>query len=242
MRMETAIFSGKKLGNFFQISKHFDVLKPHLVRYSVLITYTLLITHFISYSKIPFTPGYEFPWFSFIALTLFSIPICTANWFIFQKLKPKKVEHFAKRILAQVGINTVITLGIYTVLFWLMNIVILGGEFSWFIFLKYLMVCLTLVVTEVAMLTAFELYKGKTPVKSVPKSSLFIFHSGRKSIQVLPDEIHYLHSKGGIISLFLEERKYTTDFHSLDEVFSFTSSREFLSDQPTDNFASADDF
>ena len=212
--------------------------KPHLIRYGILVLYILLVVHFLNYSKIPFSVGYAFPWVKFLAMTLFSIPICTVNWLIFKKIKPRNIEGFIPRVLAQAGINTLFTLVLYTFLYWLMNIVIFDAEFHVFLFLKYLLVCLTLVITEVGFLTAYEMYQKKgnelvIPIKATNDS--FVFESGKKHIQVAWNEVIFFHSSGGIVSVYLANQRYTTHFSSLNEIVEemppdrfFRISRQFL--------------
>ncbi|MEZ4852003.1 MAG: hypothetical protein R3B93_26050 [Bacteroidia bacterium] len=135
--------------------------KPHLIRYGILVLYILLVVHFSKLQQNSLLCRLCFSWVKFLAMTLFSIPICTVNWLIFKKIKPRNIEGFIPRVLAQAGINTLFTLVLYTFLYWLMNIVIFDAEFHVFLFLKYLLVCLTLVITEIGFLTAHEMYQKK---------------------------------------------------------------------------------
>lgn len=195
----------------------------HFSRYVILILYALLITHLLSYGKLPFTNGYHFPWLSFGVISVFSLLICTTNWIILKKIKAPKTDNFHLQILKQLGINIIATIVIFSILFPLINHVILGYNISWFLYFKYLLVCFGLVISEVSILKAIELYKereweGSRHPPAISKVKTLRIRTGSKEILVKESEIGFFHSKGGIIRLFMEGKQYTTDFTSLDEL------------------------
>jgi len=189
-------------------------LKFHSIRYGILLILVLFVTHFVSVQKLPFQPGYSFPWFSFAVVSVFGFLICTANWFVYQKFH-SNATGFATRLIEQLVINLISTVIIYSILFPLINVVILGGAITWFGYFKYLTICSTIIIGKISILTGYELYLMKTPYQSNHEGRLMV-KSGRKNIMLDVYDIAFLYSKNGIISIHLTDgTKYITNYTSL---------------------------
>ncbi len=196
--------------------RRFDVgtARAHLIRYSILLMLILLVTHFVSYGKLPFQPDYQFPWLSFGIISVFGFVICTTNWVVLRLVELPKLNHPVKQLLLQLGTNSLSSLVVYGLLYYIINLAIFGASFRWFHFLKYLLVCQSIALGYVATMLAI-----RRPSIAESKPEKIIIKTGNQFIGIHPDEIAFFQSNNSIILIKLTNGcRYVTQFNTLKDL------------------------
>ncbi len=182
----------------------------HGVRTLVIILITLIIVHFFVYTVMPWEEGYLFPLKSSVTLFLFGMSICSVNWIVHTHLRFKQGLKLIHRILIITGV-TVLS---YTVLYYLINVVVMQYEFSAIGYVKFLFIILLVMTTEYSLvaLSAFKSVKNERHHK-------LLIETGRLKIAVDPSEIICFKTHSKIIKVYMRSNKsYLTQFNSLEEV------------------------
>ncbi|GJM31186.1 MAG: hypothetical protein DHS20C18_01870 [Saprospiraceae bacterium] len=191
--------------------------RAHLIRYGILLLLVLLVTHFVSYGKLPFQEDYQFPWLNFGVISVFGFVICTANWLVFRLIEPPQNENPVQQLLVQLAINSISSMMVYVLLYFLINILIFEGTFQWYHFFKYLLVCQSIVIGYVAVLSAVRVSQ---PVSfPAEKREKILVTTGDQQIQINLADIAFFHYHRGVVLLqLLNNQRYITDFSSLSEL------------------------
>lgn len=199
-----------------------------LLRYSFMLVLAVLIAHYISYQKLPFLdPDYAFPLRSFIIVTIFGVLICETNTFIYSWLNKKKPmqEKIGTRLLWQYGLTLGSTIIVFSILYFLINILLFGGSFNFFGYSFYLGICLFISAFEATVYTAKELYKSYRAerairrIKAQEQNGTFQFKVTTRTYNLRYAEIAFLHSSSGIVTLNDKQgKRYITNFTSFNEI------------------------
>ncbi|MCB0506245.1 MAG: response regulator transcription factor [Cyclobacteriaceae bacterium] len=196
--------------------------RAYLIREGILLSYTLFVTHFFIYQKLPFQKGYEFPLFTYIIISLMASFICTVNHYAYVKTKlPSSITSYWGKLGYQVLFNAVVSMLSYTFIYLLVNIVIFGSDFSVFRFLKYLAISETIIISYILTLTAYKLYKNTDSFqfKNEAEDKTLIVPSGQKDLQLKVADIAFIYSKGGMVSVHLKNHdRLITQYSSIDEI------------------------
>jgi len=202
------------------------VLTPHLIlgnrlqlhtfRYMVILLISLVITHLLSYNRLPFSVGYTFPWTPFLIITFFGMFICTANWAVYYFIDLPVVSSYwlnlRRRLLVQMGSTLVFYTGIYM-------LVIIGwfhAGFSTVHFLKYLFISCSIIGLEFLLV---ELIKSHQKGDVRPSLRQVYIRAMKKDVLLPYSSIEMLHSSNGIVTLYSNEHKpLITRYSSLEEL------------------------
>ncbi len=197
----------------------------HLARVVLIAILSLLIVHFLSYKVMPWHDGYQFPSKSYLIIFSFGFLICTINWIVYTQIHFEKIKGNFRRFMMLVAMNICVTIISYSILFPLINIVILGYTFSSVIFLKYLFVVMLIIIIEFSMIIIYKMvYQAYS--KTLKK---FFIDTGSTQLMVDPSEILCFRSNAKMIKVFLKsEKSYYTQYTSLDDVARSLSEHPFF--------------
>ncbi len=195
------------------MSKSFLLL--HSIRVFLIALLSLLIVHFLNYTIMPWEEGYVFPLRSFIIVSLFGFTICTINWIAYGMIPFERIKGNFKRFIALMAMNMLVTVIAYSILFPLVNGVILGYSFSSVVFFKYLFVVLLIITVEFSIVVVYKMVY-KSYAKKLEK---FFIDTGSTQLMVAPEEILCFRSQSKMIKVFLKsDKSYYTQYSSLDDV------------------------
>jgi LytTr DNA-binding domain len=198
--------------------------------------------HFVFYHQFPWQADYAFPWFYVLRVAA----IMTATWWVNGKIYDRLdlVLPFhrqpTQRILRQFAEGAVATLVVFTGVFSLVTYLFAdAAEFNWTAFTSGLVVCTTLgTLVNVAFIAAYLLQtigfeqqktaeiaqqildkKQANNVLDIPKSATILIESGNSKWQLVPSEIAYFHSSGGIVWLIKTDgQRLTTNYRSFTDI------------------------
>ncbi len=199
----------------------FQIKQLEIVRWSIVVVLTFFISHYLSYGKLPFTEGYQFPTRTFLIVFIYGIIICTANTMIYRKLDGviDFKQALAKRLVYQFLLVWISTTLIFTFLQVVINLIIFDREITLYGFSFYLLICLFISTFETIGYTTWSFYEifKKSPDKLLD-DRISIKTNGRIT-KFRFNEISYIHSKGGIVTLVDHNTKrYITQFSAFNEI------------------------
>ncbi len=201
-----------------------------------MISLAFFITHYLSYRKLPFSPGYEFPLKSFAIVLVFGLFICELNAFIYRTLKKFFLGGMSLKqiILRQFLYSAIGTTVMFTVLFICIQVFWFDRKFHLPSFLLYLLMCIGIALFEDVLITAKDFYRlyMKNRIKDKKQDveiRKILVERGDKTLEFEVEELAYLHSKNGVITILDQSLKeYTTNFGSLREIEEKLPSADFF--------------
>ncbi len=187
---------------------------------------SIFISHYLSYGKLPFTVDYEFPTRTFLVVLVFGIFICESNAFIYRFLKETRSYNSSLKeiILTQFFYSALATSFIFSILYFVINLLIFGSPFSFLSFTKYLLIIVSIALFEDVILTFRDIIKLYTTSSSTKNVSQKVFdkivvQNGSKTIEFDTEDLAYLHSENGIVTILDQDlNEYTTQYNSLNEI------------------------
>ncbi len=195
-----------------------DDFQLHLKRSGLVLIIAILVAHFAGYQRLPWDADYRFPLLSVLLVSLFGIVICTFNFYIVKKLIKTKDPTKSFSLINEIGLVTLSTFIIYSILHLVVNIGLFNSAFNIFKFMNYLF------IAEVVMVFEYLIMRSQVKPDSVINhpsaiSKSILIKAGTKTFHVNPDDIALLYSKGGIVTLKQQNgSKTVTNFSSLEEV------------------------
>ena len=188
-------------------------LKAHLIRYGILAIIVLVVTHLASYQRLPFDPEYHFPWFNLMVIGAFGFTICTVNWLIYHEVSARHAG-YGRSFISRLAIHLLSTFILYSILYPGVNVLIFSLEISWFGYFKYLAICSSIVVAEVAILTGFEASGIKADMRA--SNGKLLLKNQARSLMASIDQIAFFYSKAGVVRVyFTNGEQMTTDVGAL---------------------------
>lgn len=194
------------------------------LRRSLMVTLALIMTHLISYQKLPFTENYRFPAIHFGIFVIYGIFICEINTRNYRKLAGEPGFQFDwKGIRRMMQINLVSCTLIFTVLT-IGQMLIFQSVMNAFRFAGLLGVCLMISVLETGVFIVHTLLKQRTrkPVTlnrlASEKKELTILRNNELLTFREEDIAYLIHENGCIILVAQNGNRLTTQFDTLSEV------------------------
>ncbi len=237
--------------------------KTELIAKLIMIpTVATVAGHFVFYRQFPWQANYAFPWFYVLRVAA----IVTITWWLNAKIYDRLdailpfYKNPTRRILRQFTEGAIVTLIAFSALFCLITFVFADKtQFNLTAFTSGLVVCITLgTVLNAFFIAAYLLEtigfeREKTseitrkmlekaqeknivqPISTIPSATVLI-ESGHSKWQLLPHEIAYFHSSGGIVWLIKTDgQRLTTNYRSfsdienrLDNALFFPLNRQFI--------------
>ncbi|NAS11952.1 LytTR family DNA-binding domain-containing protein [Poritiphilus flavus] len=206
------------------------------IRYFSMISLAFFITHYLSYRKLPFSDGYEFPLQSFAIVLIFGLFICELNAFIYRRLKDSYLGSMSLRqiILRQFALSAAGTAIMFSVLFIGINVLLIGRTFHPPSFFLYILMCIGIALFEDVLITAKDFYSmyqksREKNFKHKGEVNKILVEHGEKTLEFEAGELAYLRSKNGVVTILDQNLKeYTTNFGSLSEIEEQLPSTEFF--------------
>ena len=209
------------------VSHRFCISPFHWYRLTAIPVLALLLLHFAVYKKLPFQPGYVFPWETFLILVGTGLFVCQSNCEVYRRWGSKKRlgQGNAALMFRQFAYGWLATTLVFSMAYFAQRIAF-GVPIDWVKFLGYLMLMLGISSLESAVLLLRDLYgflqtKPKVPVvDNGTAGEVFVnISSGKKLLRLQTGEVAFVHSTGGIVTFHtFHGQKITSDFNALDEV------------------------
>lgn len=199
----------------------------------------LIMTHLISYQKLPFSSAYQFPIIPFSIFVIYGIFICEVNTWNYRKLACKYGISFdLKSIRRIVQTNLISCTLIFTVLT-IGQMLIFQSVMNPFRFVGLLSVCLMISAIETGVFIFVEMARQKSrkpttfnQVASAKKALTILRNDELLTFQ--EEEVAFLiHQNGCIFLVDKEGHQFTTQFESLNEIEPRLSNQFFRANRQT---------
>lgn len=191
-----------------------------------------IMTHLISYQKLPFSHAYEFPLIPFTIFVTYGIFICEVNTWNFRQLASRyRLSSDLKSIRRIVQANLIACTIIFTVLT-VIQMLIFHYVMNPFRFVGLLGICLmiSLIETGVFIVLEFVRQKRKTITfnqVAAEKNELTIVRNNELMTFKEEDVAYLIHRNGCVFLMDQQGQRFTTQFESLSEAESHLSSQFF---------------
>ena len=184
---------------------------------------SLLVVHLFAYPRLPWETGYHFPTKGYLIIFSFGFLICTINWLVYGQVRNIPLGSRFNRFLILIGINILVTVTSYSVLYPVINVWILGHVFILANFLKFLFVILMIITTEFALVILYRMNERGRPGPDL------LIDTGSSRFRIDPGEIVCFKSHAGMIRAYLKsEKSYATQYGSLDELREYLNQSNFF--------------
>lgn len=203
------------------------------IRRILMVVLALVMTHLISYQKLPFSRDYQFPIIVFCIFVVYGIFICEVNTWNYRRLAARYGQSFdLKNIIKLIQTNLLACAIIFTVLT-SAQMLVFQNTMNPFRFAGLLGVCLMIstIETGVFVLLAISRQKSRSPITlgkvAAGKSELTILRND-ELLTFREEEVAYLiHQEGCVFLVDQQGHRFTTQFESLSEVEGRLSSQFF---------------
>ncbi|MEO9965313.1 MAG: LytTR family transcriptional regulator DNA-binding domain-containing protein [Reichenbachiella sp.] len=192
------------------------------LRYLILPVLALTLTHLVSYRKLPFEAGYQFPWMIFSAVLLICAVCCEANFICYSQLKKRFTIHSFSRkdIFRQLIVSGILTGVVFGFLVYSINYFVFDSITPITRFLSALLMAELIILLETLYFITRDLYLHHQVQTTATKAPpVWKITSGRTTQMIDENDIAYLYSQSGMVYLVCQSgRKLLTQFNSLNEV------------------------
>ena len=121
-------------------------IKFHALRIVIILIISLIIVHLLSLHQLPFTKNYNFPFTAFGIASMFGLVLCSLNWVVYKKVPVPAGMSNHKKLLHRLYIHAVSTTIFYTIIYWLIIIEGFNNPFNGAQYLKYYVICMTVII------------------------------------------------------------------------------------------------
>ena len=212
-------------------------LSDNTVRRSLMVLLAFVMTHLITYQKLPFSPDYQFPFISFTIFLIYGLFICETNTWNYRRLSKKsKLGNDLSSVLLIIRTNLLYCMLIFTILS-IGQMLIFQYVMDPFRFVGLLGVCLmiSLIETGVFILRGYAKGNGTLTLNKLASTSdtLTIVRGGElRTIQ--ENEVScFVHQNGCVFLIDTDGNKLVTQYESLSEVEEKLSNRFFRANRQT---------
>lgn len=197
-----------------------------------------IMTHLISYQKLPFSNTYQFPFIPFSIFIIYGIFICEVNSWNFKQLASRYRLRFDLKSIRRIVQANLIACTIIFTLLTVIQMLIFHYVMNPFRFVGLLSVCLMISMIETGVFIVLEFVRQKH--KSITlnqvaaeRNKLTIVQSN-ELMTFSEEEVAYLIHRNGCVFLVDQAgHRYITQFESLSEVEPRLSSRFFRVNRQT---------
>ncbi len=197
-------------------------LTHNQVRYALLPLLALALVHFVSYRKMPFEDGYQFPIATFGSVLLICVICCEANNFSYHRLRERwslKLEP-VRTMLKQLGTSLLLTTLVFTTMVYSLNYLFFGQVTPFSRFLSSLFVALLIILVETLVFIVRDLKRANHQAEGLHAlPTAWTYQSGNRTIKTLKDDIAYIYSQSGLVYIITKAGdKQLTQFSSINEL------------------------
>ena len=196
-------------------------LSHNQIRYIVLPFLALALVHFVSYGKLPYDEGYQFPLIPFFTVLLICVICCEANTRNYLRLSKKLSLTLApvQTILKQITASLMLTTFIFAVMVYSLNYFVFGQVARFTQFLSSLFIALLIISVETLVYIVRDFKRAQIASKNGEANITWTINSGSKMLRIPLNEIAYLFSQNSLVYLVKTDgEKILTQFNSLNEV------------------------
>ncbi|MCE7991239.1 MAG: LytTR family transcriptional regulator [Roseivirga sp.] len=197
-------------------------LTHNQVRYTLLPILALALVHFVSYRKLPFEEGYQFPLATFSSVLLICIICCEANNFSYNRLRERwslKLQPVAT-MLKQLGTSLALTTVVFASMVYSLNYLFFGHVTPFTRFLSSLFVALLIILVETLIFIVRDLKRvNEQPNGTAEANQVWVYQSGNKTLRTPKEAIAYIYSQSGLVYIVTQAgEKQLTQFSSINEL------------------------
>ncbi len=209
------------------------------IRRILMVMLALIMTHLISYQKLPFSNAYQFPLIPFSIFVIYGIFICEVNTWNYKKLAAKYGLGFDFKHIKRIVQTNLIACTLIFIVLTVVQMLIFQYVIDPFRFVGLLSVCLMISAIETGVFIVNGLIKQKskrpTTLNRVASEKMELTIVRNDELMTFAeDEVAYLIHKNGCIFLVDQSgHQFTTQFESLSEVEPRLSSRFFRANRQT---------
>ena len=202
------------------------VRSENTLRRTLMVLLAFLMTHVISYQRLPFTADYQFPLVPFTVIVIYGLFICEANTWNYRRTAGRDTfrKYHPGSVWPVFRLNLLTCIGIFTVLT-ILQMLIFNFIMNPFRFVGLLAVCLMISMIE----TSVFLFHGMAKRKNQPITlNRLAGKTGTNELTILRNnlltkyresEIDFLkHQDGCVFLVTTSGEKIVTQFESLSEV------------------------
>ncbi len=206
------------------ISHRFNTLSNNTIRRALMVMLAFVMTHLISYQRLPFTENYRFPLLPFAIFVIYGIFICETNTWNFKRLSVRFGRHFdISGIWRILQVNILACTVIFVVLSTIQMLVFqyVSNPFR---FISLWSICLLITIIETGVFIVLELVKSKrdrpmTFNRIATKATGLTIARNNELITFSEDQVACLVHKEGCVFLVDQNGQWlTTQFDSLSEI------------------------
>ncbi|MDH4058359.1 MAG: LytTR family transcriptional regulator DNA-binding domain-containing protein [Cyclobacteriaceae bacterium] len=203
------------------------------IRRMLMVVLALVMTHLISYQKLPFSQGYQFPIIAFSIFVVYGIFICEVNTWNYRRLAAHNHHAFNLKNISRLLHTNLLACAIIFTLLTFAQMLVFQNLMNPFRFVGLLSICLMISAIETGVFVVLGLSKQKSrnPITlnkvAAEKKELTILRND-ELIAFKEEDVAYLINMDGCIFLIDQKgHRFTTQFESLSEVEPRLSSRFF---------------
>lgn len=189
------------------------------IRYLLIPPLALVLVHLVSYGKLPFDKGYQFPLIPFVTacfLVLICCEINTRNYHRLSKRFSPKANPI-KAITGQLSSSLVITTLVFAVVVYSLNYFIFGHISTFSKFLSSLFIALLIVSIETLIYIIGDFRKAQQD-QTQETNLIWSIASGQKTVQVKAADVAFIYSQGGLVYFVLQDgSKLLSQFTSFNQ-------------------------
>lgn len=202
----------------------FSGVSNNTIRRGLMIVLAYIMTHLISYQRVPFTEDYQFPFLPFAIFVIYGIFICEANTWNFKRLAVSFDHHVDVAMIWRILQINLITCTLIFVVLSGIQMLIFQYVPNPFRFVSLLGICLLITTIETAVFIVLELVKSRhdQPVTfnqiAVKTSDLTIVRNNEMITFNEAQITCFMHKEGCVFLIDQNGHWFTTQFGSLGEI------------------------
>lgn len=212
-------------------------LSDNTVRRSLMVVLAFVMTHLITYQKLPFSSEYQFPFIPFAIFLIYGLFICETNTWNYRRLSKKvKLRNDLSSVLLIIRTNLLYCTLIFTILS-IGQMLIFQYVMDPFRFVGLLGVCLmiSLIETGVFILRGYAKGNGTLTLNKLASTTgaISIVRGGELRTVHETEISCFIHQNGCVFLIDTEGNKLFTQYESLSEVEEKLSDRFFRANRQT---------
>ncbi len=212
-------------------------LSDNTVRRSLMVLLAFVMTHLITYQKLPFSPDYQFPFIPFTIFLIYGLFICETNTWNYRRLSGKsKLGFDTKSVWLIIRTNLVFCSVIFAILT-ILQMIIFQYVMNPFRFVGLLGICLmiSLIETGVFVIRGYAKSNGTLTFNKLAAKSQTLSIVRNNELRTIPEEeiSCFVHQNGCVFLIDKEGSKLVTQYESLNEVEEKLSNRFFRANRQT---------
>lgn len=217
---------------------HKVLFHENTIRRGLMILLAFIMTHLISYQKLPFSASYQFPIIPFSIFVIYGLFICETNTRNYRKLSARLGDNLDMPKVWQIIKTNLIACTIIFAVLSIIQMLVFQYVMNPFRFVGLLAVCMmiSLIETGVFIIRGYHRQKNRPLTlnrMATASSELRIVRNNE--LMAFPEEnvAYLLHDNGCVFLIDQKGKRYTTQFESLSEAEQQVSSCFFRANRQT---------